>query len=334
VSAAVLYYVGNLLTYFSANVLLVLGLNIQFGLAGVINFSYYMLVAAGGYTAALTAIGPTTPADAGVIQYIGGWTLPWPIPVVLAGLVGAAVAVAVAHLAVRRLRSDYLAIATLVVGEAAWTLTGNHTGFLNGWQGLSGVTQPFLATSLSPVAASALFCGVVLVVAAAGFVVAERVARSPFGRSLRAIRENEETAAALGKDVFALRLRAVIVGGVLAAVGGALFIEYIGSVSPGLWAVPETFVLYTALIVGGTGNNWGAALGAGLVPVAFLEATRFIPPIANNPDIVATLRWIVIGAVGIAILYYRPQGVLPERQPRYPPPGRPAETAAGTEVPS
>lgn len=310
--SALLYYIFTILIYFGANALMTLGLNIQFGLTGVINFSYYILVAIGGYVAALTVIGPVTPADAGAVQYIGGWTLPWPVPVVAAGVAGAVLALAVGFLAVRRLRSDYLAIATLVVGESAWLITGNTTSLLDGWMGLSGIPTPLSGLSSSNLATQGLFAGVVLVVALLGFIYSQRLAFSPFGRALRAVREREETAAACGKDAFSLRMKSMVIGGILAAVGGALFIEYIGAVAPMLWAVPETFVLYTALIVGGTGNNWGAVLGAGLVPVAFLEATRFIPPIAGNPNIVATLRWIVIGLLGMAVLYYRPEGVLPE----------------------
>jgi branched-chain amino acid transport system permease protein len=199
-SSAVLFYLSTLGVYFAVNTLMVLGLNLQFGLAGVINFSYYLLVAAGGYAAAITAIGPMTSADVGAVTYVGGWTLPWPVPVAVAGLLGAALAVAVAVLAVRRLRSDYLAIATLVVGEGAWTLTGNSTGFLNGWMGLSNVPQPLAGVgNLSPLAYQGLYCLFTLAVAALGLWFSLRLSRSPFGRALRAIRENEATAAACGK---------------------------------------------------------------------------------------------------------------------------------------
>lgn len=317
--SAILYYVFTLAVYFASNALMVLGLNLQFGLAGVINFSYYMLVAAGGYAAALAAIGPMTSADFGAVTYIGGWSLPWPVPVVAAGLVGAVVAVAVGYLAVRRLRSDYLAIATLVVGEGAWMMTGNSTGFLNGWMGLSNIPQPAVgAFGLPPLLYEGFFGLICLVAAAGGFWLTERLSRSPFGRALRAVRENETTAAACGKDVFSLRLKTMAVGGLVAAVGGALFVEFIGTVAPGMWAVPETFVLFTALIVGGTGNNWGAVLGAALVPVGFLEATRFVPDIGGNADVVATLRWVVIGLLGMFILYFRPEGILPEPKAKFP----------------
>jgi branched-chain amino acid transport system permease protein len=310
---AVLFYGLTILVYFGCNALMAMGLTVQFGWAGILNFCYYILVAIGGYAASLSAIGPVPAGMNGVVEYIGGWTLPWPIPVAVAALAGSALAVFIAVVAVRRLQSDYLAIGTLVVGEIAWFLTGNTTGVVNGWNGLTGVPQPLSGVlNLPPLQYNLVFTGIVLAIAALGFWVLSRLQVSPFGRALRAMRENEGTAAACGKDVFALRLKAMVVGGVFAAVGGALFIEFIGSISPYLWDVPETFVLFAALIVGGNGNRWGTVLGAALVPVAFLEATRFVPAIGGNAATIPALRWVVIGLLVILMLLFRPEGILPE----------------------
>jgi branched-chain amino acid transport system permease protein len=333
VSTAVLYYGLTILVYFGCNALMAMGLTIQFGWAGILNFCYYILVAIGGYAASLAAIGPVPPGMGNVVQYIGGWTLPWPIPVAAAGVAGAALAVFIALVAVRRLQSDYLAIGTLVLGEIAWFLAGNTTPVVNGWNGLTGVPQPLAGVlNLPPVEYNVVFCAGVLAIAALGFWVLSRLDLSPFGRALRAMRENEQTVAACGKDVGLLRLKAMIVGGVFAAVGGALFIEFIGSISPYLWDVPETFVLFAALIVGGNGNRWGTVLGAALVPVAFLEATRFVPAIGNNPATIAALRWVAIGLLVIFMLLFRPQGILPEPKGlarERPPEGSEAKAAAG-----
>ncbi|MCL6641529.1 MAG: branched-chain amino acid ABC transporter permease, partial [Candidatus Rokubacteria bacterium] len=232
-STAVLYYGLTILVYFGCNALMAMGLTIQFGWAGILNFCYYILVAIGGYAASLAAIGPVPPGMGNVVQYIGGWTLPWPIPVAAAGVAGGALAVFIAFVAVRRLQSDYLAIGTLVLGEIAWFLAGNTTPVVNGWNGLTGVPQPLAGVlNLPPVEYNAVFCAGVLAIAALGFWVLSRLDLSPFGRALRAMRENEQTVAACGKDVALLRLKAMIVGGVFAAVGGALFIEFIGSISP------------------------------------------------------------------------------------------------------
>jgi ABC-type branched-subunit amino acid transport system permease subunit len=121
----------------------------------------------------------------------------------------------------------------------------------------------------------------------------------------------------------------MMIGGAIAAVGGALFVEFIGTVQPGMWNVPETFVIFAALIVGGRGNNWGAALGAILVPVGFLEATRLLPQTWINPNLVDPLRWVIIGLVLILVLYFRPQGIIPERKARFPEVPRPARRDDG-----
>ncbi len=324
-STAFTYYIITLLVYMGCNAIMVLGLNLQFGQAAIINFSYYILVAVGGYAAGLSVLGPPQPVASGGTQYLFGWTLPWPLPILAAGVAGAILALLVGVIAVRRLRSDYLAVATLVVGEVTWLLTGNTTPVVNGWNGLTGIPQPLAdVLNMPQVQYQWTYLGIVLVFTVLSFLVMQRLTHSPFGRSLRALRENEYTAAACGKDVFRLRMTAMVIGGIIAAVGGALFIEFIGTVQPSMWAVPETFVLFAALIVGGRGNNWGAVLGAILVPVGFLEATRLLPQTWIDPNLIDPLRWIIIGLVLILVLYFRPQGIIPERKARFPQAPRPA----------
>ena len=314
-SAALVFYLIAITVFFGCNALMVMGLNLQFGLAGVINLAYYVLVATGGYLVALSVIGPASAQGAGVVTYLGGWHLPWWVGWLVAAFGGAVIATVITLVVVRRLRSDYLAIGTLALGAVAYLLVGNTSSFLNGWSGLSGVAMPLHGMpGLTRMAHSEVFAGLVLAFVVLGAWVSHRLTVSPFGRSLRAIRDNEGTAAACGKNVAQLRLKAMIIGGVFAAVGGALFIQYIGSISPAMWAVPETIVMFAALIVGGKGNTWGALLGAALVPVGFLEATRFLPAIGSNPDVVPALRWVAIGLLLMGFLYFRPQGILPERK--------------------
>ena len=216
-SDAFTYYIITLLVYMGCNAMMVLGLNLQFGLATIINFSYYILVAVGGYVAGLTVLGPPQPVQSGGTEYLFGWTLPWPLPVVAAGVAGALLALLVGIIAVRRLRSDYLAVATLVVGEVTWLLTGNTTAVVNGWNGLTGIPQPLAdVLNLPQVQYQWTYLGIVLVFTVLSFLVMQRLTHSPFGRSLRAIRENEYTAAACGKDVFRLRMTAMMIGGVIA----------------------------------------------------------------------------------------------------------------------
>jgi branched-chain amino acid transport system permease protein len=143
------------------------------------------------------------------------------------------------------------------------------------------------------------------------------VTSSPLGRTLRAVRDNEQAAAALGKNVTGLRMLAFILGGVIAGISGAVLVEFISAWSPGSWLYPETFVYFTAVIVGGSGNNLGVMVGALLVPVAFLEATRFLPQF-GPPGLIDALQRIVVGALALIFLWFWPRGVIPERRRRFP----------------
>jgi branched-chain amino acid transport system permease protein len=111
---------------------------------------------------------------------------------------------------------------------------------------------------------------------------------------------------------------AFVLGGVIAGISGAILVEFISAWSPGSWLYPETFVYFTAVIVGGLGNNLGVMVGALLVPVAFLEATRFIPQF-GPPGFVDALQWIVVGVLALVFLWFWPRGVIPERRRRFPP---------------
>jgi branched-chain amino acid transport system permease protein len=99
-----------------------------------------------------------------------------------------------------------------------------------------------------------------------------------------------------------------------------VFVEFIGAWSPGSWLYPETFVLFTAILVGGTGNNIGVAVGALLVPIGFLESTRFLPNF-GYPGFVDALQWVAVGALALLFLWFWPRGVIPERKRRFPKPG-------------
>jgi ABC-type branched-subunit amino acid transport system permease subunit len=112
-------------------------------------------------------------------------------------------------------------------------------------------------------------------------------------------------------------MSAMVIGCFYAGIAGGLLIEYITAINPSGWTTGETFVIWTALLIGGTGNNWGAALGALLVPVLFQEVTRFLPQVSNNPDLIPALRNIIVGTMLIVVLWFRPQGIIPEKKARF-----------------
>jgi ABC-type branched-subunit amino acid transport system ATPase component len=155
-----------------------------------------------------------------------------------------------------------------------------------------------------------------IILAAIVYWFVRRITESPYGRSLRAMRDNDKVADSLGKNLVSLRTGALVIGGAIAGLSGAMLVSFIGVWSPAAWSYAETIVLFTAVIIGGAGNHRGAVLGAILVPVGFEEITRFI---TNNnpslpPNLLPSLQWVAIGLLIAIFLWVRPQGVLPERR--------------------
>jgi branched-chain amino acid transport system permease protein len=221
------------------------------------------------------------------------------------------------------LRSDYLALVMLVVSQIAVNVVQNETGLFNGPAGLSLVPEPLSSTlKLSPITYQWFYVGLTALICLIVYAFVHRITGSPLGRALRALRDNEQAALACGKNVFALRMLSFMIGGAIAAISGAVLVEFIGTWAPGAWLYPETFVLLAAVVVGGSGNNLGVVVGALLVPVAFLEATRFLPTIPDHPGLIDAFQWITTALLMMVFLWFRPQGIFPERRRRFPRPGQ------------
>ena len=276
-SSSQIYYVTTLLVYAGVDIMACLALNLQFGVSGLVNFGLIVFQAAGAYAAAVLSMPPDT-ANGGFQQYVLGLQLPFPLPWLGGALAGGLLAVPVGLVVLRRLRSDYQGIALLVLSVIANTVITNARPFLNGAAGLSLVPPPLAGVlDTDTVGYQWLFVSLTALACAVVFVAANRIVYSPYGRTLRAMRDRELAAAALGKNLVGLKMVMFVVGGVIAGWSGAILVGFIGVWSPATWLYPETIVLFAALIVGGLGNNLGAVLGALLVPVGFEEATRFLP---------------------------------------------------------
>jgi branched-chain amino acid transport system permease protein len=321
------FYATTLLVYLGVDIMAVWGLNLQYGVAGVYNFGFIVFQAVGAYVAAVLTLGPSS-GNGAFQSYVIGASLPFPIPILVAGLVSGLLSLFVGAIALRRLRTDYQAMTFLVLSVSATLFVTNDVGLFNGPAGLSLIPQP-LSSWVNPnsigwqwlyVGITAGFCVII-------YLFVHRVTASPLGRALRAIRDNEDAAAALGKNVMHMRLFIFVMGNVIAGISGGVLVQFIGAWSPGSWLYVETFVFFTAIIVGGTGNNAGVMLGALLVPVAFNELTRYLPQI-GRPGLIDALQWIVIGLLALGFLWFWPRGVIPERRRRF---GR--QTAQSTVVP-
>ena len=323
------FYISTLLIYLFIDIIGVLGLNLQFGVAGIINFAYIVFIAVGAYTAAVLTLGPDYPGN--FQHYVFGANWPFPLPILAAGAVSGLLSLLVGVISLRRLRSDYQAMVMLVLSLMATLLATNATGLVGGPAGLATVPQPLAdVLGLAPLDYTWVYAGWCAFLTLLVFLFVRGITNSPLGRTLRAMRDNDRAAAALGKNVTSLRLLVFVIGGVIAGISGAVFVEFIQAWSPGSWLYPETFVFLAAILVGGAANNYGVMVGTALVPVGFLEVTRYLPAIwyVGFTD---AMQWVCVGLLILAFLWFRPNGLFPERPGRF---ARRAQSTAGVLSPS
>jgi ABC-type branched-subunit amino acid transport system permease subunit len=311
------YYLGTLVIFFFIFSISSWGLNLQFGTAGILNFTYITFFAIGGYFTGVSMM--ARPDALSNMRYILGLNLPFPIALLIGATAAGILGLLVGLVALRRLRSDYLAIVTVAVGAIVYDFVNVNTAVFNGSDGIAGIPFPFNdSLNLDPNTYTFFYMGLAGLFTLVLGILAFRIYNSPLGRTLRAIREDADVASAFGKDSYRFRMIAMVVGCVYAGIAGGLLIGFISALNPGGWAAGETFLLYAALLVGGRGNNWGALLGALLVPVIFQEATRYLPEIGGRAELIPALRNMIVGSLLIAVLWFRPEGILAERKAKFP----------------
>ncbi|MCS6890043.1 MAG: branched-chain amino acid ABC transporter permease [Rhodovarius sp.] len=301
----VLLYLATLLTLAGVYAALSLGLNLQWGMTGVMNFGLLGFIAAGAYTSALLTAPPSP-------QHLGGFGWPWWLAWPLAALAGALLALPIGAIALR-LRADYLAIATIGIAEIVRLFVRNEDWLTGGPLGVPAIPRPFEALG-QPVGQVAYLLLVAAVVAGL-YAMAQATLESPFGRSLRAVRDDEEAAKAAGKNPGRLRLQAFVLGAACMGLAGAMLAHFFKFMAPdALDPVATTVLVWVMLIAGGSGNNRGAILGALLV-WALWAASDWLA--AQLPGEMATraayVRLFLIGCALQLVLLYRPHGLLPGR---------------------
>jgi branched-chain amino acid transport system permease protein len=307
------YYITTLLVYAGIDAIACLALSQQFGVAGVTNFGFIIFQAAGAYTAAVLSL-PHDSANGAFQTYIGGLSLPFPLPWIGAAIVGGLLALPFSVLVGKRLRGDFAAVGLLVTAVMANLLVTNYRPFVNGDAGLALVPAP-LGGTFDPLSSVYQwgYAGVAIVLAALVYLFINRITESPYGRTLRAMRDNDVVADSIGKNVRSLRTSMLVLGGAIAGLSGGVLVGFINLWDPAAWGYAESIVLFAAVIIGGLGNHKGAVLGAVLVPVGFLEASRYIPEV-GRPGLVPALQWVAVGLVIVLFLWFRPQGIIPERR--------------------
>jgi len=298
----------SLLTFGGIYSILTLGLNIQWGFSGLFNAGIAGFFAIGAYVSAILTTAPSA-------RHLGGYDMPIGVGMLVAMIVTAAIAWGVSRICIR-LRSDYLAIATLGIAEIFRLILKNEVWATNGARGVSYVPKPFenITEPWNQISMTLLVLGTVIVL----YFLLERARTSPWGRLMSAIREDEDAALAAGKDVERLRIQAFVVGGAIMGLGGAMMAHYLKFIDPqAADPLTATFLVWVMLIVGGSANNKGAILGAFLMWTVW-SATEILT--SRLPDALAIrtayVRVFLIGLVLQIVLQKYPGGILPERRLR------------------
>jgi len=297
-------YAAFFLTMALTYAIMCLGLNVQWGQTGLFNVGIAAFVAIGAYVSALL----TTPDAA---DRVGGFDLP-----ISVGWIGGALAAGLGAWLVGaltiRLRSDYLAIATFGVAVTVQLCVLNLQPLTGGAFGIGFIPRPFGNLAGSPLAFGLSNLALMAAVVLALYLALQHLAKSPWGRVLRAIREDEAAARALGKRPIRFRLQAFTIGGAIMGLAGAAQAHFIGFIAPDNYLPILTFQVWAMLIVGGSGNNRGAILGAvlvwGLWALSAAAVSAFVPP--EQQARAASLQIVMIGIGLCLILLLRPHGIL------------------------
>lgn len=289
-----------LLTMIGIYSLLAMSLNFQVGFTGLINFGQVAFFLIGAYTSSLLVTKAGAPL---VLGFLGGMAL--------SGLFGYIISIPT-----KSLKADYWAIATLAGGEVVRLIALNEQWLTEGPFGVMSISQPLrwlFSRDTYPIFYLLLVAGLVAV----AYFVLSLLTNSPFGRNLKAVRDEEDLCLSLGKNTRKLKLQAMVVAGMVAGLGGALFAHYITYISPENFRPIETFIMWAMIIVGGRGNHLGAILGAVVIQL-FNVSTRFIGGyVPLGSDSMAALRMIIIGVLIVLFLLYAPEGLVKEKKKVY-----------------
>jgi branched-chain amino acid transport system permease protein len=281
-------YLQHIMILIGIYVILSVSLNLIAGYTGLLSLAHAVFYSVGAYVAALMALNLHSPFLVNII-----------CAVILSSLLG--VLVGIPSL---RIRDDYFVIATFAFQVITFNVLNNWVSFTGGPMGLPGIPQPsifglMISSHFRFLVVVSFFCALIL-------WVASRIVQSPFGRVLKAIREDEILAQVAGKNVAAYKVLVFTIGAGMAAVAGVLYAHYISFIDPTSFTVMESIFIISIVIIGGAGSMWGPVLGA-VVLVVLPELLRFI---GLPSAVAANVRQIIYGGLLIAFLMWRPQGFL------------------------
>jgi branched-chain amino acid transport system permease protein len=266
--------------------------NLLLGYTGLFAVSHAAFFGIGAYASALLALH-------------AGWGFPWGmlLGMAVAGVVGVGIA-----LPALRVSGDYLVIVSFGLQIIVFSVMLNWQDVTRGVAGLPGIPRPALLGW--KINTPAEYLPLFVAFAGLSIVVAWRLTRSPFGRVLKAIREDEVATQALGKNITRFKLSVFVVAGALAAVAGSLYAHYITFVNPFSFTLEESIFIMAVVIVGGAGNLWGSVVGAAVL-VIMPESLRFLQV---PPTVSGAIRQLIYGVLLVLFMRFRPQGLLAEHQ--------------------
>lgn len=284
-----------------------LGLQLNVGFTGITNFGQVGFMAIAAYTMAILT------GEEGMSFWLS-------LPIAVAVTIVFALIVGLPSL---RLRADYFAIATIAFAESIRLIALNARDLTNGAQGVFGFDESWDSLSegiedfivdIGWTDVPQIFPLFLITWALALLLIVglSRAQRTPWGRVLRAVREDEDAARALGKNAFSYKLQSLAISATLAAIAGFLFAINLKFVVPDEFQPIITFTGYAVLILGGLANYWGVAVGS-IILWTVLEGLRFLElPLSETQ--IAALRFILLNVTLIALLAFRPQGMLGKRE--------------------
>ncbi len=274
--------------------ILALSLNVEVGYTGLFNFGHVAFFAIGAYTSALLTL-------AG-IPFV--WSLP--AALAMAGLCGFLISIPAL-----KLQGDYFGIATLGFGEILRMIFNNEVWLTKGPMGLPGIPRP----ELFGIAFDTLPLYLLL---AAGFALATFsilafVVLSPFGRALKAVRDDETAAEILGKNAFRFKIKSFVIGSVFAGLAGVLWAHYTTFISPGDFTLTETILVLLIVVMGGKGTFIGPVVGA-FALIFFQESVRFLRLPPEWTSLLGPLQQMIFGLLLVVLMVFRPEGIIREKR--------------------
>ena len=301
-SGLLLFFTG-VLTLAGIYAILAMILNLEAGWAGMWDLGIVGILAVGGYT--YTILTQTRFSDVALNPGLPIWV----------GMAGAGLASGLFALLIGlptlRLRGEYFLITTLAFGEVVRQVAVNWKDVTRGTVGFSELRRPF-ETMVAGTANRIVLLGLVWLGVAVVYLLMLRIAHSPYGRLLRGFRDNDPVARSLGKPTNRHRIRTYVFAGVLYGLSAPMYLWFLRSVTPHVYAPDITFVAWTALVIGGIASKSGPILGA-VVLLVITDSVSLLQGSANLAVILASTRFVVLGLLLILVMRFRPNGLMDER---------------------